>query len=113
MTTTDRRDKLRSAVARALAERSPAEDYGFDIGPALVPGPQGVTAGYMLIISCRSPVLSPPRMAHAQVIPDAWPDDATVSAAVGACLDALAQVRRKLLEIPAGARNGNGAGLFT
>lgn len=113
MTATDRRDKLCAAVARALAERCPAEDYGYDLGPALVPGPQGFTAGYVLIISCRSPVLSPPRMAHAQVIPDAWPDDATVSAAVGACLDALAQVRRKLLEIPASAGNGKAAGLVS
>jgi hypothetical protein len=111
MTATDRRAELAQAVARTLTERTPGEVYGYDIGPALVPGPQGVTAGYILIISCRSPVLSPPRMAHAQAIADAWPDDATLSAAVGACLDALAAVRRKLLEVPAGAGNGKAAGL--
>jgi hypothetical protein len=113
MTATDRRDKLRAAVARALAERCPAEDYGYDVGPSLVPGPQGFTAGYMVIISCRSPVLVPPRMAHAQLIPDAWPDDATLSAAVGMCLDELAAARKKLLEVPASAGNGHGAGLVS
>lgn len=113
MATTDRRGELAATVSRILAQRTPAEDYGYDLGPALIPTPQGVTAGYLLVISCRSPVLSPPRMAHAQAIPDAWPDENTLSAAIGMCLDQLAQVRRKLLEIPAGNGNGKAAGLLT
>lgn len=108
----DRHDEIRGTVARVLTERTVAgEDYGFDVGPSLVPAPQGVAAGYLLVISCRSPILVPPRMAHSQVIADAWPDEATLAAAVGTCLDSLARLRAKLLEVPApAAANGRRPG---
>lgn len=112
MATVDRQDEIRGTVSRILTERTVAgEGYGFDLGPALVPVPQGLAAGYLLIISCRSPLLAPPRMAHSQVIADAWPDEATLATAVGACLEALAQLRAKLLEVPApAAANGKARG---
>jgi hypothetical protein len=111
--TVDRQDEIRGAVARLLTERTVlGEDYGFDIGPALVPAAQGAAAGYLLVVSCRSPVLVPPRMASAQVIADSWPGEDALAAAVGTCLDVLAQMRAKLLEVPApAAANGMPAGL--
>lgn len=112
MGTVDRQQEIRRAVARAITERTlPNEGYGFDIGPALVPAPAGVTAGYLLVISCKSPVLAPPRIAAAQGISDPWPDEKALGAAVGSCLGVLAQMRAKLLEVPApAAANGRRPG---
>jgi hypothetical protein len=114
LTAADRRAELSAAVERLINARALGDAYGFDIAPALIPGPQGVAAGYLLIVSCRSPVLVPPRMAQVQVIPDAWPGDDALAAAVTACMDGLAQAKADLLKIPAQAAvngNGHGAGL--
>lgn len=112
MTAADRRAELSGAVERLVNGRALGDAYGFDIGPVLIPSPQGMAAGYLLVISCRSPVLVPPRMAQVQVIADAWPDEATLASAVGACMDGIAAARAELLKIPAPAAvNGNGAGM--
>lgn len=110
MTAADRRAELSATVERLINGRALGDSYGFDISPVLIPSPQGISTGYLLAISCRSPVLMPPRMAQVQVITDMWPDEATLAAAVGACMDGLAAARAELLKIPAQA-NGNGSGL--
>lgn len=107
MTAADRRAELSGAVERLINGRALGDSYGFDIGPVLIPSQQGMAAGYLLVISCRSPVLMPPRMAQCQVIADTWPDEATLAVAVGACMDGLAAARAELLKVPAQA-NGNG-----
>lgn len=115
MTATDRRAELAAIVGRLVTARSLGDAYGYDVSPVIIPAPQGMAAGYLVVISCRSPVLVPPRMAHCQVIADAWPDEAALAGAVAACMDGLAQARAELLQVPAPAAappaGGNGSGL--
>lgn len=100
MLTTNRGAVLRRTVDKLLLKRTLGEDYGYDLGPCTVQTPKGLVAGYMLILSCRSPVLSPPRMAHSHFIPDPWPSDELIENAIRECLTGLAAARNQLLGKP-------------
>jgi hypothetical protein len=100
MGATDRGAELMERTQKLLQQLTIKQDYGYDIGPATVPTPQGVKAGYLLIITARSPVLSPPRLAWSHFIADPWPADDMITAAIQVCLKGIAETRRKLLEVP-------------
>ena len=100
MGATDRGLRLAEDTGILLQQQCTGHDYGYDIGPACVPTPQGVKAGYLLIITARSPVLSPSRLAWSHFIADPWPADEMITAAIKLCLKGIAETRRKLLEVP-------------
>ena len=103
MGATDRRTELRELLAKVVAKRTESElgaQYGYDIGPAIVPGPQGAMAGYVVVITTGSPALMP-RLAAAHFINDAWPALQLVDEAVRVCLAAIGKQRK-----PAPAGNG-------
>jgi hypothetical protein len=104
---TDRRPELASLIHGLLEGKVPLEDYGFDITPVPQPMPQpdgNVVLGacYLLVISCRSPVLAPPRMYAAVLVEDGWPREPELSPAIGKCLADLERARGQLLMIPRG-----------
>lgn len=101
MGATDRRAQLAGIVEKLVNLRALGEDTGYDITPVILPGPSGPQAGYLLILSARSPVLKPPRMAFSHAIPDAWPDEEQLADAVGHCMQGLAKTRLSLLGKPA------------
>jgi hypothetical protein len=107
MVATDRNAEMRAVVAKALAvQMPPSEKYGYDLGPALVAGPEGkLITGYLLVVTCRSPVITAPKLAQTYIIPDAWPSDQVLTVGVRECLARLAGRRQQLLTVPAG---GNG-----
>lgn len=100
MGATDRRAQLAETVQRLLLRRVLSEDFGYDIGPVVVQGPGGITAGYMLVVSARSPVLRPARISHTHIIPDTWPDEEQLEDAIKTCCDGLTKTRVALLKIP-------------
>jgi len=107
----DRRTELRELLAGVLARRTQSELgalYGYDIGPAVVPGPKGAVAGYVVIISTGSAALTP-RLAAAHFIGDAWPALQLLDDAVRVCLAAIDQQRKP---VPAAAGNVSRTGLF-
>jgi hypothetical protein len=86
--------------------QEPGAARGFDLGlmqtMQLTPqGPQAEIA-YILVVSCRSPLVAPPRIAAPAVIADAWPAEPHVAAAVAEALEGLADLRRQLLTTPSG-----------
>lgn len=104
---TDRRPELASLVHGLLEGKVPLEDYGFDIAPVpqQLQQPDGsvvLAACYLLVISCRSPVLAPPRMYAAALIEDGWPGEPELSPAIAKCLADLERARNQLLMIPRG-----------
>lgn len=93
----DRRPELAALLDRILTEECLGEDFGYDIAPHIAATPAGLAAGYVLILSCRSPLVSPPRMASPYFIGDMWPDEENLRQAVKMCLDHLADLRRQML----------------
>ena len=93
------REYMRETVNQALSETVLGEPMSFDIAPVLVPNPQTgqMVVGYMVVVSCRSPVLSPPRIAAFAVIVDAHPNDQQLEAAVKQNTESLFEMRRQLL----------------
>lgn len=74
------------------------EALHFDFGPILIPGPGGQgMAGYLLILSCKSPLLTPPRIALPEIIADAYPSDSQIKDAVTKALATLIDARARLL----------------
>jgi hypothetical protein len=59
-------------------------------------GQIGIEPGYMLVISCRSPILRPPRVSITDVVWDAYPVDATVTQLIDKMIGQLFDLRRKL-----------------
>lgn len=105
----DRRPGLRELLAKVLARRTLGEEYGYDIGPALVMAQPGPMAGYIVVISCGSPQLEP-RLAGAHFIGDAWPSEKLLEQAVRECMAQIDQKRVKTA--PAGNGKRTASGLF-
>jgi hypothetical protein len=94
----DARIALRKTVAEKIAENHLGEQISFDLGLILLAGPgQPAMAAYLLILSMRSPLMSPPRIAVPHIIEDGYPSESQVGEAVKAALAGLYEVRQKLL----------------
>jgi len=96
----DAAPQLRAIVAAKIAENYLSSDpVSYDLGPIVLPADGGVQAmaAYLLILSVRSPLLSPPRIAVSDVIRDAYPTPEQIEAAVRNALDILARARAGLL----------------
>lgn len=92
---------LRELAARLIDEQVIGDAVDFDFGPVLLPDQQTpglFVPGYMLILSCRSPVLSPPRIAAFDPLYDAYPAEALIRAAVTSCVTTLFEARAKLCQ---------------
>lgn len=105
----DRRVELREQLAKLLAKRTLGEEYGYDIGPALVVGPQGPMAGYVVLVTSGSPALMP-RLAGAHFIGDVWPTEQMLNDAVRTCLGQIDQKRK--ITPPAGNGQRSASGLI-
>jgi hypothetical protein len=97
------RPHLEAVVEQTIAETILSNEvFWYDISPNVVANPSGDPSmppviGYVVIISCKSPVLSPPRIAISDVIYDGHPSDQQVESTVKGLLDSLFEVRRQLL----------------
>src|SRR5579864_5362944 len=105
MTIRDRLWPLREQVAKILDEKTPpGEEYGFDIALSarmeVTPGGVKLTASYLLIVTCRSPVLVPPMMYCPAMIDDPCPSPEQIADQVDNCLVGLDAARRRLLAMP-------------
>ena len=83
-------------IAARLSETVLGQDIDYDMAPSILPGPEAFVA-YVLILSCRSPVLAPPRIAVTDLILDANPGDHALTESVDRAVGQLMQVRRQLL----------------
>lgn len=75
----------------------------WDFSPVIYPSgePGGQPAcGYVLILSCRSPLISPPRIAVYDATWDAAPSDHDVRQMVIKAIEALYKVRAGLTRLP-------------
>lgn len=74
-------------------------DIRFDFGPIATPDPatHQMHVAYLLVLSCRSPLLSPPRIAVNDIIFDGYPSEQQVRHAVRRSLEALLGVREQML----------------
>ena len=89
---------LKHLVDAKLREIHVGEPVHYDLAPVPVAAPDGrIGAGYFLILSLRSPLLSPPRIASTYVIRDAYPTPDMIGEAVRTCLEALNEARKNLL----------------
>lgn len=96
---------LRAVVEAKIRENHAGATISYDLAPTPMQGADGTLGGaYFLILSVRSPLLSPPRIATTFIIADAYPTDAQVNEAVKACLATLHEAREQLL------RGGPGGG---
>jgi len=74
----------------------------WDFSPLLIPNPAGGEVAYLLIISCRSLLLTAPRVAMCDIIHDASPDGLALHATVKATLVKLYEARAELARGPGG-----------
>jgi len=91
------------AVLRAVVYRKIRENHvGAQVQFSLTATPKlnaqgGIEAAYLLILSMKSPLMSPPRIAAPQLIDDAYPTPEQIERHVRAALQALYDARRSLL----------------
>jgi hypothetical protein len=100
---------LREMVARIVDEAAPVGGVDFDFGPAVLPDPHnpgGQLAGYLLIISCRSPLLAPPRIAVPDMIYDCYPSEDQVRYSVLRTVETLFGMRAGLCRGAPGQQPG-------
>lgn len=91
------RDDFRDTIAMRLAETVLGDPIGFDLAPAVVPGPDGSpVVAYVLILSCKSPLLSRPRISVSDMIADSCPSTAQLHEAVDRSVESLFKVRSQL-----------------
>ena len=75
----------------------------WDFTPLLIPNPAGGEVAYLLIISCRSLLLTAPRVAMCDIVHDASPDSMALRTIVKATLEKLYQARAELARGPGGS----------
>jgi hypothetical protein len=94
------RPQLRAMVAAKIAANYLSSDpVSYDLAPIVLPADGGQAMGaYLLILSVRSPLLSPPRIAVSDVIRDAYPTAGQIEDAVRNALGILADARAELLK---------------
>jgi hypothetical protein len=93
------RGHFREHVEKIISETVLGDPVSYDIAPVVVPSPDGsgnMVVAYLLVLSCRSPVLRPPRIAVSDVIYDGHPSDEQLAGAVTKAITSLFEVRRQL-----------------
>ena len=91
------RPELYRQVETAIRENHAGEPVLYDLTLVLVAQNTQPAAAYLLVLSTRSPLLSPPRIASTFLIMDACPTPAMISHAVKICLAALYEARKNLV----------------
>lgn len=98
-------ERFAEVIETAINETVLGDRIDWDFSPAVMPAEtragQPVTA-YLVILSCRSPLISPPRISVTDVIWDSCPSDEQIRHAVTRAVTALYEVRR---DIAHGARS--------
>lgn len=90
-------DQFRQIVEAKIAEIVLGDPIVYDLAPIFIPDQNGqLLVAYCLIVSCRSPVLSPPRIAISDLILDACPSKDQLEASVEKTITALFKLRAKL-----------------
>lgn len=75
----------------------------WDFSPLLIPDAGGGEVAYLLVISCRSLLLTAPRIAMCEIIHNPSPDSMTLSNAAAAVLEQLYATRAELARGPGGS----------
>lgn len=90
---------LRTTVERIISESTVGNiDLSYDLGVVSFAGPDGgFGVGYGLILSCKSPMIQPPRLCVSGIIPDGYPSEAQLKASVDELVKQLFQFRMKIL----------------
>jgi hypothetical protein len=93
------RDHMLETIAERLAEIVLGLDVDYDLAPAIVPcGPaQQPVVAHLLILSCRSPLLSPPRISVSDLIYDTCPADPVLTDSVDKTVGQLLVLRQQML----------------
>lgn len=79
------------------------ERFEWDFSPVIVPSltvPGAIEAAYLLIVSCRSLLLTPPWCAVNDLIRDGHPSEPQIRRATAGCIEGLYDMRRELANDP-------------
>ena len=90
-------DRYRQVIEKTINENVLGDPVEWDFSPVVVPqmlqaGAEPVCA-YLLVLSCRSLLLSPPRVAVTDMLWDSCPSDEQIRTEVIASLDGLFKTR--------------------
>ena len=98
--------------AWALAEAGKqcfGEDFGIDITPTAMPTPAGgVQAGYLIIVSCRAPLLGQGPLFSMAPLLTPQPTEEQVAEAVTETMRQLRALSTQMLKAPNASQNGHG-----
>ena len=102
--------------AWALAEagrQSFGEDFGVDFGVDItlnaMPGPTGaVQVGYLIVVSCRAPLLGQGPLFSMAVVPSPQPTEEQVAEVITATMRDVRALSAQMLKAPKAAQNGHG-----
>ena len=100
MTAIPARDGLCELVEKYLNEQILGnEPWWYEFSPVVILDPAGnLIPGYMVILSTRSGLLQPPRIAINDVIWDAHPSEEQIRTSVQGCIDKLLQMRARVTD---------------
>lgn len=83
-------------IEDAITAGALGDSIEWDFTPIITVTADGPSAGYVLILSCRSMMLVPPRIAVCAALADATPVDAVVRNLVTTSLDELYHLRSEM-----------------
>lgn len=99
---------IEEAIRAAVLGAAGGDSLEWDFAPQIIPGPPGTPpkVGYLLIVSCRSMLLTAPRVAMCDVLEDSSPSDDKLRALAAAAVQSLYEERAALARAP-GAQGVN------
>jgi hypothetical protein len=99
--------QIRAKVAEAIRECAPAETYGYSLTMGVMSAPNGQdTVIWVLLLTCRSPLLGHPDLGATAKFPGNTVSDAEIARAVNGLVAALREQFATVLR--EGMSGGNG-----
>lgn len=97
---------------RALAEAGRqcfGEDFGIDTALNLMPRPDGgLQAGYVIVVSCRAPLLGQGPLFAVAPLPTPQPTEEQVTEVITETMRQLRSLSAQMLKAPKATQNGHG-----
>lgn len=97
--------------AWALAEagrQSFGDDFGVDAVLTVVPGPASAQVGYLIVVSCRAPLLGQGPLFSMAVVPSPQPTEEQVAEVITATMRDVRALSAQMIKAPKAAQNGHG-----
>jgi hypothetical protein len=107
VTATDVSAQVRTWALAEATRQCFGEDFGIDIVLNAAQTPSGVQVGYLIVVSCRSPLLGQGPLFSLALLPTPQPTEQQITTLVRDRMRDLRELHAKTLTTPNAAQNGH------